>query len=282
MNKSRTRWTGRCRTTAAAVAILLAGGPARAAIAAPATTASTSLWISAWLPGVEGDGVGFTVTVSDMASSTVTVRFSTANGTAKAPDDYASASGKLTFVPGGPAQQTITVQTVEDASDEPLETLEVRLSHAVDATLGNTTATGGFKDDDFGPSELSATSTQLADGFQPIPIWCNWWAGCYWAGDWDPIYGVKTTAITATLTDAFGAGANGRYLEFWWQHPATGDMVLVCRSQTYGNNPVDPSDPSAGTARCTVNYPLAHPTGRYEVRFAGDAELDANSAGGEL
>jgi DNA-binding beta-propeller fold protein YncE len=59
----------------------------------------------------------------------VTVDYATEDGTAKAPGDYASASGTLTFRPGD-TEEAIEVPIEDDLQHEPLEALRVRLSNA--------------------------------------------------------------------------------------------------------------------------------------------------------
>ena len=58
------------------------------------------------------------------------MKFATADGSAKAPGDYSSASGTLTFAPGE-TSKTITVSVVGDDAIEPDETLTVTLSRPV-------------------------------------------------------------------------------------------------------------------------------------------------------
>ncbi len=71
----------------------------------------------------------FTVTLNPPASSTVTVQYQTANGTAAAGTDYAAASGTLTFLSGESAKP-ITVVVNGDSTEEPNETFLVNLINA--------------------------------------------------------------------------------------------------------------------------------------------------------
>ena len=63
----------------------------------------------------------FTVRLSEVRSQTVTVRYTTADGTATAGSDYVPAGGALTFAPGE-GQKTITVLVIGDRRGEPNET----------------------------------------------------------------------------------------------------------------------------------------------------------------
>lgn len=75
------------------------------------------------------------------SEGTVTVAYSTANGTATAPADYTTTSGTLTFGPGV-TTQNIVVPIVNDAMPELAETFTVTLSNPTGgATLGTATTT---------------------------------------------------------------------------------------------------------------------------------------------
>lgn len=93
----------------------------------------------------------FTVVLSSASSETVTVNYTTANGTANAPGDYQSNSGTLTFAPGE-AVKTIEVVVNNDVEAEPDETFAVNLFGAVNATIADAVGTGTILDDDFNTS----------------------------------------------------------------------------------------------------------------------------------
>jgi hypothetical protein len=78
------------------------------------------------------EGAGHaTVTVQRVGGSdgAVSVHFETANGSAKAPGDYTSRSGRLRFA-DGQKTRTFTVPIVNDTRHEPAESFTVRLSDA--------------------------------------------------------------------------------------------------------------------------------------------------------
>ena len=89
----------------------------------------------------------FTVTLSPASASTMTVNFTTANGTALAGSDYVATSGMLTFAPGV-LTQTITVSVNGDATPEADETFSVVLSAPTNATIAVGTGTGTIVNDD--------------------------------------------------------------------------------------------------------------------------------------
>ena len=87
----------------------------------------------------------FEVQLSSATWDTVTVNWSTADGTATAPDDYVAASGTLTFAPMEHLA-TFTVLVNADALTEGSETLQVTLSAPTNATLARATAVGTIRD----------------------------------------------------------------------------------------------------------------------------------------
>ncbi|MFM8597821.1 MAG: glycosyl hydrolase family 18 protein, partial [Mycobacterium sp.] len=89
----------------------------------------------------------FTVSLSKAATTTVTVGYATANGTATAGQDYTAASGTVSFAPGVVSQQ-ISVNVTGDTTVEPTETFTVTLTNPTGATLATATATGTITNDD--------------------------------------------------------------------------------------------------------------------------------------
>jgi len=89
----------------------------------------------------------FTVSLSAVSDQTVTVNFTTADGTASAGSDYASTNGSLTFPPGTTAQ-TITVRVNGDLLTEPNETFFVNLTIALNADISDNQGLGTITNDD--------------------------------------------------------------------------------------------------------------------------------------
>jgi len=79
---------------------------------------------------VEGSEAVFTVTLSNTTLNDVTVSFTTADGTAIAPDDYSAIAGSVTFLAEGALTQEIRVPIAADGIDEDDETFSVRLTGA--------------------------------------------------------------------------------------------------------------------------------------------------------
>ena len=91
----------------------------------------------------------FTVTLSYTTNSTVSVNYTTANGTATAPSDYTASIGTIFFAPGT-TTQTITIPVVGDTTAEANETFTVNLNMSGFnwATLANSQGTGAILNDD--------------------------------------------------------------------------------------------------------------------------------------
>ena len=80
-----------------------------------------------------------TVTRTGGSGGAVSVRFQTSNGTATAGSDYDGTSGTLNFA-AGEVTQTFIIQLLDDARDEPEETVNLTLSNPTGgATLGSPT-----------------------------------------------------------------------------------------------------------------------------------------------
>ncbi len=90
----------------------------------------------------------FTVTLGPASSQVVTVDYTTADGTAKAGQDYTATSGTLTFN-AGETQKTITVPVLGDTASEGDETFTVTLSNPTNANVADAYGVGTIRDDDF-------------------------------------------------------------------------------------------------------------------------------------
>ena len=102
-----------------------------------------------------GATLDFFVTLSRARHEATTVDYTTSDGTAKASEDYAAASGTLTFA-RGVTEQTVSVLVLDDGHDEGQETLELTLSNASGAVVTDGVATGTIKNTDPLPRALLA------------------------------------------------------------------------------------------------------------------------------
>ncbi len=95
----------------------------------------------------EGEDLTFTVALSPPSTETVTVDWATSGGTATSGTDFTAGAGTLTFT-AGDTEQTVTVSTTEDMTEEDHETFTVTLSNATAAAISGATATGVIWNDD--------------------------------------------------------------------------------------------------------------------------------------
>src|SRR4029079_17887996 len=91
--------------------------------------------------------LSFALSLSAASTKSVSVQYTTANGTATAPSDFASGVGTVTFSPGQ-RSQSVGVTVVSDLAIEQDETFTLTLSNAVNATIANGSATGTISNDD--------------------------------------------------------------------------------------------------------------------------------------
>ena len=94
---------------------------------------------------------GFTVTLSNPSSSTITVHYATSDDTATAGEDYTAASGTLTFMPGD-TSKPIPITILGDNVNEPDETFFVDLDTPTNATILDGHGVGTITNDDAVPS----------------------------------------------------------------------------------------------------------------------------------
>lgn len=91
----------------------------------------------------------FTISLSAANSSSVTVQYATANGTAVAGTDYTAASGAVTFNPGE-TSKTVIIKIIGDTLVETSETLLLNLTSAAGAAIGDGQGVGSITDNDSG------------------------------------------------------------------------------------------------------------------------------------
>jgi len=135
----------------------------RSAVAAPIVTAVPAISIND-VSVNEGDsgsiGAIFSVTLSITSTQTITVKYSTSDGTAKSSQDYTSIGlTTLTFLPGDQIKN-VTVQVKGDTVNEADETFFVNLSGAsANAVIADSQGQGTIIDNDPQPSLSIGNST---------------------------------------------------------------------------------------------------------------------------
>ena len=91
--------------------------------------------------------LAFAVTLSRAASGTVTVDYTTRDGTAKAGEDYEHTRSTLSFA-AGELEKTVSVPLLDDALDEGEETFTLKLTGAQGAAIADGEATGTIENSD--------------------------------------------------------------------------------------------------------------------------------------
>lgn len=99
----------------------------------------------------------FTVGLSAPSGRDVSVAFATADGSATAPGDYITTTGRVT-IPAGATSRPVSVPIVDDSAVEGQETFDLRLSAPTNATLGSAGATATIVDNDVPPPPPAPTS----------------------------------------------------------------------------------------------------------------------------
>ena len=90
----------------------------------------------------------------------MSVDYETADGTAQEGADYVPLSGTVSFAPGETVK-TVSVATLGDGNAEPAETLTLRLSNALGATLATPEASGTI--------EASTGADTFTGAFTAVP-----------------------------------------------------------------------------------------------------------------
>ena len=104
----------------------------------------------------------FTVSLSSASGKTVTVNWTTADGTATAGPDYTAGSGALTFNPGQ-TSKIVSVSVIGDALNEGDETFSVNLAAPVNASIADNLGAGTITDDDPQPG-ISVDDVSTVEG----------------------------------------------------------------------------------------------------------------------
>jgi hypothetical protein len=117
---------------------------------------------------VEGDPGGgnvaaFTVTLDTSPAATVSVGYTTVNGTARGGLDFEATTGTVTFEAGGALSQTVTVPILGDTLDEPDEAFTLRLRQANGVAITAADAVVTIPDDDEAPG-VSIDDVSVTEG----------------------------------------------------------------------------------------------------------------------
>ena len=155
----------------------------------------------------------YSVNLSAVSTSTITVQYATSDISAKAGSDYISTSGTLTFAPGEKTK-TISVTINGDTDYESDESFALNFSNAANATIGTASVTGTITNDDTAPAPPlpslvigSATATEGNSGNSPMVYTVTLSAAAtnaitvnYSSADGTATAGSDYTATSGTLT----------------------------------------------------------------------------------
>ena len=109
------------------------------------------------------------VTLDAASGRTVTVDYSTSDGTASSPGDYASVSGTLTFLPGE-TSKFVPITINGDAVYEADETVTLTLSNPTKSQIDDGTATGTIQNDEPAPTVTGITPNTIGQGGTDIDV----------------------------------------------------------------------------------------------------------------
>jgi endoglucanase len=158
--------------------------------------------------GPESAGpVTITVARVNGSAGAASVHYATADGSAQAPGDYASASGMLSWADGDAGAKTFTVTPADDALLEGPETIALALDTPTGATLGApASATLTIEDDDLAPAVFRGTNV----------VGMEFFYGAFDAAT-GPVAGTHYPVLDERLIDYFAAKNVGaiRFLFSW-------------------------------------------------------------------
>ncbi len=221
----------------------------------------------------------FTVSLSQaQTSQSVTVGFTTSNGTASAGSDYTAAAGTLTFPPGV-TTQTVSVAVHGDTLFESNETFVVTLSNAAHATIIDAAGVATIVNDDIPPVPTITALTPSASPGGIIqfavangPANPTDWAGLYLATagdtnylDWLFLNGTRVapaTGVSAATLQFTAPTTPGTYnLRYFagsaYSKIATSANITVAPQPTLSVNDVTVTEGHAGSTIATFTVSLS-------------------------
>ncbi|MFM7424449.1 MAG: Calx-beta domain-containing protein [Elainella sp.] len=200
------------------------------------------------------------VTLSRASTETITISYSTADGTAVQGSDYQASSGVLTFAPGQ-TRQTISVPILADATPESNETFTINFSNPTgNAVLSDQQATVTI-----GDVIQSAVSLVLPDGIRNLVLVGN-----------DPITGTGNNGDNSITGNGNNNILDGRAGYDTLQGGAGDDTYIV--ESIWWDLVVEGENAGTDTVQSAGNYVL--PTNVEHLTLIGSE--DANATGNAL
>lgn len=186
--------------------------------------------------------VVFNVSLSAPSARTVTVQYATVAGTATSPSDFTAASGTLTFAPGGPTTQQVTVVVKGDAVNEPNESFTLVLSNPVGALIGDGSGFALIVDPSAPPS-LTIADGAVDEGAGSIAV------AVTLSGN------ASAQTVTVDYTTASGTATSG--VDF----TATSGKLTFAPGETSKTITVPITNDTVGEADETFSVTLSNPVG---------------------
>ncbi len=130
-----------------------------------------------------GTPLRFTLRLAEPSQTTVSVRYATSDGTARAGSDYVRRRGAVRFAPGQ-TEKTVAIEVLPDNHDEGAETMTLALSRPWGAALADATATGTISNTDPMPAAWLARfgRTVAEQAIEAVQARFDAWRGAGFAG----------------------------------------------------------------------------------------------------
>ena len=233
----------------------------------------------------------FTVLLSIASSQTVTVDFTTADGTAVAGSDYIAISRIITFPPGT-TTTNVSVQVIGDTAQEPDEIFSVRLTNAVNATIARGQGQGAIRNDDnqavFPPriivqpqsQEVFVAATVIftvqASGSQPLIY--------QWSFNGVNIPGATTNTLTISQAQLTDSGSYAVVVSNAFGSDTSLPAILAVTKWKFGtgnyirSSPALASDGTVYFGSADAKFYALDPTGKKKWEFATGSSIESSPA----
>ncbi len=192
--------------------------------AQPTTTGISDATVAEGSSGTGAVMANFVVSLSAASGKTITINYSTVNGSAIAPGDYtAEVNVDLTIAPGS-TSGTISIPVIGDTLPEPNETFTVNLNSGTNVTIaGDTQGQATITDDDSAPTvTIGDPATVTEDNVNvsfpvtlsapaPAPVTITWTTtdgSAVAPGDYDAASGPALVIGTGSSSGTITVGVN--------------------------------------------------------------------------
>ena len=213
---------------------------------------------------VGGVDAVFTVTLSNPASTAVTVSYATSNGSgtgaATAGSDYTAISATTLTIGANTLTGTITVRVLDDLVDEPSETFTVTLSSPSGATVADDEGIGTITDNDGVPS-LSIDDMTVTEA----------------VGGVDAVFTVTLSAVSGRAVTVDYETSNGTATEELDYETRRGTLTIPA-GKMEGTIPIPVLDDALDEPSETFTVTLSGPTSATVQDGVGMGTIEDNDA----